>query len=105
MNTCVDECECNWEDENDECWEGCIACWDPMGCGESSDWGQDEEWATESDALDCWIHTNPCADACDGLVAPSDDCLGCMDANGYFRDMIKAPQTLFKSLNKFVLIK
>ena len=52
-NTCVEECMCDWENENDPCWEGCMMCWDPMGCGEMSDWGQDEEWASEADALDC----------------------------------------------------
>jgi len=28
---------------------------------------EDEEWASEADALDCWVHSNPCADACEGF--------------------------------------
>ena len=40
MSTCVAECEmCDWEDENDPCWEGCMACWDPENCRAGTDMG------------------------------------------------------------------
>ena len=52
FNTCVDECEhCDWDDEDDECWAGCLDCWDPAGCVWTSDWGEDEEWASEACAM------------------------------------------------------
>merc|ERR1711881_156199 len=82
--TCVEECMCDWEDEHDPCWDGCIACWDPANCESMSDWGEDDEWASESAAIDCWLDSNPCAGPCDGFVAPSEDCLTCMDDEGMF---------------------
>lgn len=91
-STCVEECEhCDWEDEHDPCWDGCLACWDPAGCAELSDWGEDEEWATEVCAMTCWVHTNPCNMDCAGLPIPSEGCLNCLDDNGYMGSTHFAP--------------
>jgi len=55
---CVEECEnCDWNDENDPCWDVCLDCWDPAGCVGTSDWGEDEEWASEACAMKCWTKT------------------------------------------------
>merc|ERR1711904_511033 len=105
-NTCVEECACDMENEEDPCWEGCMNCWDPMGCHEMTDMGEDDEWASEADALDCLVETMPCADACDGLEAPSEGCLEYLDDEGMLREhsMNSAPM-MVKSLNKIVLAK
>merc|ERR1712151_1163516 len=71
-NMCVEECACDMDNEEDPCWEDCMNCVDPMGCHQMTDMGQDDEWETEADALDCLVESFPCADACDGLEAPSE---------------------------------
>jgi len=77
MDTCLDECDCDWEDENDPCWDGCVVCWDPQDCFSLSDWGENDEWASEVEAMECWVETNPCHVECDDLPVPDEECLDC----------------------------
>lgn len=95
-NTCIEECEhCDWDNEDDACWDECMDCWDPAGCAELSDWGEDDEWATETCAMTCWVHTNPCNWACPAMPVPSEECLTCLDENDYLAGI--HPMTMIKT--------